>query len=44
MSEGKPSKPLLAEVERVLGVTNEQLAYCRQMELILAGLLIFLEK
>ncbi len=31
----KPSKPLSSEAERILGVTNEQLAHCRPSNVVL---------
>lgn len=31
----KPSRPLFAEAERILGVTNEQLAHCRPSVIVL---------
>ncbi|MCZ8321761.1 MAG: hypothetical protein O9296_09285 [Novosphingobium sp.] len=31
----KPSRPLSAEAERILGVTNEQLAHCRPSAIVL---------
>lgn len=39
----KPSRPLSAEAERILGVTNEQLARCRSTGEVLADFLIFTE-
>ncbi len=35
----KPSRPLSAEAERILGVTNAQLAQCRLTESVLADFL-----
>lgn len=32
----KPSRPLTAEAQRILGVTNEQLAQCRPSHIVLA--------
>lgn len=37
----KPSKPLSAEAERILGVTNEQLAHCRPTNVVLSDFLGF---
>lgn len=39
----KPSKPLSAEAERILGVTNQQLAHCRPSSSVLEGFRDFLE-
>lgn len=39
----KPSRPLSAEAERILGVTNEQLAHCRSTEVVGQEFLDFLE-
>jgi DNA polymerase III epsilon subunit-like protein len=39
----KPSRPLSAEAERILGVTNEQLAHCRPSDIVLAEFRYFLE-
>lgn len=39
----KPSIPLSAEAERVLGVTNEQLEHCRPADIVLKDLLRFLQ-
>lgn len=39
----KPSRPLSAEAERILGITNEQLAQCRTTNLVLAEFLEFVE-
>jgi DNA polymerase III alpha subunit (gram-positive type) len=38
----KPSVALSAEAERILGVTNEQLAHCRPTEVVLGNFLAFL--
>lgn len=38
----KPSRPLSAEAERILGVTNEQLAHCRKSPIVLEAFLEFL--
>ena len=38
----KPSIPLSAEAERILGVTNEQLAHCRPSVIVLDSFLEFL--
>ena len=40
---GKPSVALSAEVERILGVTNAQLAHCRTTGVILDDFLTFLK-
>ena len=39
----KPSQALSAEAERILGVTNEQLAHCRSTEVVGQEFLDFLE-
>lgn len=39
----KPSRPLSAEAERILGVTNEQLAHCRPSSSVLEEFRDFLE-
>jgi DNA polymerase III epsilon subunit-like protein len=39
----RPSKPLTSEAERILGVTNEQLAPCRHVELVQNDFLAFLD-
>lgn len=39
----KPSKPLSAEAERILGVTNQQLAHCRPSSSVLEEFRDFLE-
>jgi DNA polymerase III epsilon subunit-like protein len=39
----KPSKPLTAEAERILGVTNEQLAKCRSSVIVLGSLMRFID-
>lgn len=39
----KPSRPLSAEAERVLGVTNEQLDRCRPTSLVLDDFLAFID-
>jgi len=38
----KPSLPLIAEAERILGVTNSQLANCRSTDLVLKDLFRFI--
>ena len=40
----KPSKPLTAAAEHIVGVTNEQLAYCRPTDAVLADFLGFVER
>ncbi len=37
----KPSRPLMAEAEQVLGVTNSQLSHCRSMDVVLDDFLSF---
>ena len=37
----KPSRPLSAEAERILGVTNSQLGYCRASNEVLRDFLCF---
>ena len=39
----RPSRPLTVEAERILGVTNEQLAPCRHVELVQNDFLAFLD-
>lgn len=39
----KPSKPLSTEAERILGVTNQQLAHCRPSSSVLEEFRDFLE-
>lgn len=39
----KPSRPLTAEAEHLLGVTNEKLAYCRSTDVVLDEFLTFLD-
>ena len=39
----KPSRPLTAEAERILGVTNSQLAHCRSTDVVLGDFLHFIE-
>ena len=39
----KPSVPLSAEAERILGVANEQLAHFRPTDVVLKGFLAFLD-
>lgn len=39
----KPSTALSAEAERILGVTNEQLAHCRPSAIVLEDFLEYLE-
>ncbi len=38
----KPSRPLSAEAERILGVTNEQLAHCRSTGIVMDDFLEFI--
>ncbi len=38
----KPSQPLPPEAERILGVTNEQLAHCRSSDILIADFFHFL--
>ena len=38
----KPSRPLTAEAEHILGVTNEQLAECRSVNTVLVDFLGFI--
>ena len=40
----KPSRPLSAEAERILGVTNEQLAQCRSGNAVLVDFLGFISE
>ncbi len=40
----KPSTPLPPDAERILGVTNEQLAHCRPTDAVLADFLGFVER
>lgn len=40
----KPSRPLPAEAERILGVTNEQLAHCRSSAIVLDEFWSFLDR
>lgn len=40
----RPQRPLSAEAERILGVTNEQLAQCRPTQSVLDDFLLFLEQ
>ena len=40
----KPSRPLTAEAERVLGFTNEKLAHCRSTDVVLDEFLAFLDR
>lgn len=37
----KPSRPLSAEAERILGVTNEQLAHCRPSDIVFRDFMEF---
>jgi hypothetical protein len=37
----KPSRPLTAEAERLLGFTNDKLAHCRATDVVLGDLLNF---
>ena len=39
----KPSQPLTLEAERILGVTNEQLAHCRSTAMVMDDFLMFSE-
>lgn len=39
----KPSQPLPPEAERILGVTNEQLAHCRSADEVLEDFLEFID-
>ena len=39
----RPSRPLTAETERLLGFTNEKLALCRSTDVVLDGFLTFIE-
>ena len=39
----KPSRPLSAEAESILGVTNERLAHCRPTEVVLNEFLAFID-
>ncbi len=39
----KPSRPLSAEAERILGVTNEQVAHCRSADEVLEDFLEFID-
>jgi DNA polymerase III alpha subunit (gram-positive type) len=39
----KPSRPLTAEAQRLLGFTNEKLAHCRSTDAVLDGFLTFIE-
>lgn len=39
----KPSQPLSAEAERILGVTNDQLAHCRPTDRVLSDFLRFVD-
>jgi len=38
----KPSEPLSEEAERIVGITNEQLAHCRSTSVVLEDFLVFL--
>ncbi len=40
----KPSRPLTAEAERLLGFTNEKLAHCRSTDVVLDEFLTFLDR
>jgi len=40
----RPSKPLSAEAERILGVTNEQLALCRPSKFVIPDFTHFIER
>jgi hypothetical protein len=39
----KPSRPLTAEAERILGVSNERLAHCRSTNVVLEEFCLFVE-
>jgi DNA polymerase III epsilon subunit-like protein len=39
----KPSRPLTADAERLLGFTNEKLAHCRSTDVVLDEFLAFIE-
>ena len=39
----KPSRPLTAEAERLLGFTNEKLAHCRSTDVVLDEFLAFID-
>ena len=39
----RPSKPLTAEAERILGVTNEQLVHCPSTDVVLADFRNFVD-
>ena len=39
----KPSRPLSAEAERILGVTNKQLAECRVADQVWSDFIAFLD-
>ena len=38
----KPSRPLVAEAERILGLTNEKLSHCRSTDVVLDVFLAFI--
>ena len=40
----KPSRPLTAEAEHLLGFTNEKLAHCRSTDVVLDEFLTFLDR
>ncbi len=40
----KPSLPLTADAERLLGFTNEKLAHCRSTDVVLDEFLAFIER
>ncbi len=40
----KPSRPLTADAERLLGFTNEKLAHCRSTDVVLDEFLTFLDR
>lgn len=40
----RPSKPLTAEAERILGIKNDRLAHCRPTAVVLADFLEFIDK
>lgn len=40
----KPSKPLSPDAEQILGVTNEQLAHCRPVDIVLAEFFGFMDQ
>jgi hypothetical protein len=44
LETSKPSRPLTADAERLLGFTNEKLAHCRSTDVVLDGFLTFLDR